>query len=148
MTPTQHANDASIQEYVINKNNCSSQLVAHIQQCPECQAKATAYALIISAIQEQPAPVFDFNVTELVMPQLPQLAPPVTAKKFPLLPVLLGAAVLLVIPVYFFLTSLQQPLPDDFYLSLYFLIPVALAVLTLHILETYKKHQKQLMTIQ
>lgn len=146
--PTQHPNDTDIQEYVTNKNGCSNQLVLHIQQCTGCQAKAAAYELIISAIQEQPAPVFDFNVTELVMPQLPQPAPPVAAKKFPLLPVLLGAAVLLVITVYFFLTSLQQPLTGDFYTCLYFLIPVALAVLTLHILETYKKHQKQLTTIQ
>jgi len=148
MKQAQHPDDASIQEYVTNKNGYNSRLAVHIQQCAICREKAAAYQLIISAIQEQPAHTFDFNVQELVMSQLPPSAPPVTTKKFLLLPVLLGAAVALIIPVYFFHTSLQQSLTGDVYLSLYFLIPVALAILALHILETYKKHQKQLTNIQ
>src|SRR5665648_252695 len=69
---TKHLSEAEIQQFALGKENCNSQTIDHIQSCETCLVKADTYKLIFTEIKVQPKPVFEFNLTDLVMNQLPQ----------------------------------------------------------------------------
>lgn len=66
-----HLNDAEIQQYVLEKTNCDIGIIEHIQHCTNCKIKAEQYNLLFEGIKQQGKPVFDFNLTDLVIAQLP-----------------------------------------------------------------------------
>jgi hypothetical protein len=144
----QHLTDEAIQEFATNRAGCSLQVIEHMQHCAVCLGKAAVYEQMASAIQAQAAPAFDFDVAALVMPQLPPPVPaPAAAKKLPLLPVLLAAPVVPAIPIYVFSRYTNVRISGNVWLTLYFLMPVALVILLLHVWESYKQYQKQLMAL-
>ena len=65
-----HATDNEIQEYILG-NISDSTVAEHIKNCRQCSEAATQYNRMFGAIKQQAAPTFDFNVTQLVMEQLP-----------------------------------------------------------------------------
>jgi hypothetical protein len=67
-----HLNDAEIQQYVLQKTNCGVDIIEHIQHCRNCKIKAEQYTLLFEGIKQQEKPVFDFNLADLVLEQLPQ----------------------------------------------------------------------------
>jgi hypothetical protein len=62
---SEHLSEEEIQEYVLNEQNNE-----HIQTCALCKAKVEAYQLLITAIEQEPPPVPDFDITDLVMAKL------------------------------------------------------------------------------
>jgi hypothetical protein len=67
----QHLSDADIQEFVLDKTECPSNLVSHMQYCPYCKEKAETYRILISGIKQERKPSFDFDLTSLVLNQIP-----------------------------------------------------------------------------
>jgi hypothetical protein len=67
-----HLTEEEMQQYVLDKAGCEQPVVEHMEHCAICQATAAAYHTLFAGIKEEPKAVFDFNVTELVMAQLPQ----------------------------------------------------------------------------
>jgi hypothetical protein len=79
---TAHPNDNEIQEYSLG--NMSDMVIAtHMDNCALCSAKAAQYRLIFAAVKQQPAPVFDFDVTALVMQQLPAAKTKHSSDRYP-----------------------------------------------------------------
>ena len=70
---TEHILELEIQQYALQKESCSIQIINHINSCEVCRAKSDVYKLLFTEIKEQPRPVFDFNLVDLVMNQLPEL---------------------------------------------------------------------------
>jgi len=68
---TKHLSEAEIQQFALGIGNCNTP-IDHIQSCETCRVKADNYKLIFTEIKLLPKPVFDFNLTDLVMNQLPQ----------------------------------------------------------------------------
>ncbi|HTQ65776.1 MAG TPA: hypothetical protein VMI12_13325 [Puia sp.] len=73
----QHLSDADIQQFVLDKTECASNLVSHMQYCPYCREKAETYLIIISGIKQESKASFDFDLTSLVLEKIPA-----TKKKF------------------------------------------------------------------
>ncbi|MGU3377529.1 hypothetical protein [Chryseobacterium sp. M5A1_1a] len=67
-----HLSETEIQQYVLNKADCDNAITEHILQCPKCQSEVEFYQLLFTEIKEIPNPVFDFDVADLVIKQLPQ----------------------------------------------------------------------------
>ena len=67
-----HLNDIEIQQYILEKANCDTDIVEHMQHCTNCEAKAAEYNLIFDEIQQQAKPIFNFNPADLVVAQLPK----------------------------------------------------------------------------
>jgi hypothetical protein len=65
-----HATDKEIQEFSLG-NIADPMLVEHIKNSSKCSEAAKQYNMMFEAIKQQAAPAFDFNVTQLVMEQLP-----------------------------------------------------------------------------
>ena len=77
-----HLNDIEIQQYVLGKENCDTEMVEHMQHCTNCAAKAAQYTLVFDGIEQQEKPVFNFNLADLVVAQLPKPQPKVANKKW------------------------------------------------------------------
>lgn len=65
-----HLSDEQIQEFVLHQPAVEPALQAHVQVCELCRSKVAAYELIIAAIEQQPAPALDFNISELVLSEI------------------------------------------------------------------------------
>ena len=70
-----HLTDEEIQQYVLDAHTCSEVLLKHIKHCEHCQQQALHYQLLFEGIEAQEKVVFNFDLTSLVMEQLPQTKP-------------------------------------------------------------------------
>ncbi len=68
----EHLTDDEIQQYVFEKTKCADEVIDHIQSCTTCKERAAQYSLLFEGIKQQEKPVFDFDLAELVIEQLPQ----------------------------------------------------------------------------
>jgi hypothetical protein len=69
-----HPTEEEIQAYSLN-TNCDTVISKHIAECKSCRLKATQYKAMFTAIKQEPYPSFEFNLTKLVMEQLPVTKP-------------------------------------------------------------------------
>lgn len=70
-----HLTEEQIQQYALDAQSCSGAITAHIQQCEHCQQQVIYYKVLIEGIETQEKAVFDFDIADLVMEQLPQPKP-------------------------------------------------------------------------
>ena len=70
-----HLTDEEIQEYVLDKSAVDKATSEHASTCEECKARVSDYQLLFAAIKQQPQPVFDFDLAELVMANYRQRNP-------------------------------------------------------------------------
>ena len=75
MTNT-HPNENEIQNYILDDSS-NSELFEHMLHCKNCSSKADQYKQLFAAIHRQEAAAFEFNLTKMVMEQLP-----LTSSKF------------------------------------------------------------------
>ena len=67
-----HINEIEIQQYVMCKDDCDIIIIEHINHCQKCKAEVEIYELLFAAIKKEPNPVFEFDIANLVMQQLPK----------------------------------------------------------------------------
>ena len=67
-----HINEKEIQQYVLAKDDCDINILEHINHCQKCKAEVEIYELLFAAIKEEPNPIFEFDLADLVMQQLPE----------------------------------------------------------------------------
>src|SRR5678810_1233381 len=68
---TKHLTDDEVQQYAVNKSSCEKRMAEHIHLCEECRTKVEVYQLLITGIKQQPQPAFDFDLSKMVLQQLP-----------------------------------------------------------------------------
>ena len=66
-----HLTDDEVQQYALDKPNCEKRIVDHIHLCEECRSKVEVYQLLIIEIKQQPQPAFDFDLSKMVLQQIP-----------------------------------------------------------------------------
>ena len=73
-----HLSEEDIQQFALAQQAGSSETAKHIQQCDSCRVKAEMYRALFADVDLLPQPAFGFDLTALVMDQLPQPAPKVS----------------------------------------------------------------------
>ena len=68
---TKHLTDDEIQMYALDDQGCEIKIIEHIKLCSQCKAWAEAYQLLFTGIKQQPEPSFNFDLSALVLAQLP-----------------------------------------------------------------------------
>ena len=66
-----HLTDDEVQQYAVDKSNCEKRIVDHIHLCEECRSKVEVYQLLITGIKQQSQPAFDFDLSKMVLQQIP-----------------------------------------------------------------------------
>lgn len=141
---TAHLTDAEIQLYIAEPENINDQLKIHVQDCENCQANIANYRWLFNGIQDQAKPRFDFDLTSLVLEQLPE-----PKRAFPWAAIMVsGFSVLLI----FFSAIFFWPIMDAVIRStpmvlLVSAVTAAVVILIFQALEMAKNHQKQIHTL-
>ena len=65
-----HLSAEALQQYILDKQGCTPENIAHMDSCPDCQAQVAAYTLLMVELSQQPPPVFGFDVSAVVMGRL------------------------------------------------------------------------------
>jgi len=68
---TTHLTEAELQLYVTDPEVLGAEQQLHVKGCASCQSKAANYALLFKSIQDTAKPAFDFDLSALVIEQLP-----------------------------------------------------------------------------
>lgn len=66
-----HLSEIDIQQIILDKEKCSAEEREHYNICDECKTEAAKYSRLFAAIKQQEKPVFDFDLTEMIMKELP-----------------------------------------------------------------------------
>ena len=67
-----HVNEIEIQQFVLNKDECEITVIEHIHHCQKCKTEVEIYELLFAEIKKEPNPVFECDIANLVMQQLPE----------------------------------------------------------------------------
>jgi hypothetical protein len=139
-----HPDDISIQQYALQQENCSEDIVGHMAQCDDCQLKAASYALLFTALKKQEKPSFDFNLSALVMEQIPRPKPsPAADNSFVFLMALMAIG-LLGIGGYLFKDIFVSSFPRLAPILTYLIITTVTSLLIFQGLDMYRKYQQQI----
>jgi len=143
---TEHLSEIEGQQYVLNKTNCERNIIEHIESCAECAAEAENYRLMFAAIKQQPKPVFDFDVSQLVLARLPQSKSSFSLNFlfYFLFAVALGSIGLL---AYVFRQYLLKIFTGILPMVMYMIITITVAILIFQGIEIYRKYQKQMRSL-
>ena len=138
-----HLTDDEVQQYVVDRQYCEVKIVEHIQFCEVCSAKVEVYQLMIKGIKQQPQPAFDFNLSELVVQQLPSPKEK-TSDRF-LLWVLLFIGIGFVGTIfYYFEGSFVYLFSGIAAIFIYLIIITALTIITGLFIAMYKKYDNEM----
>ncbi|HWK05872.1 MAG TPA: hypothetical protein VNS58_19660 [Puia sp.] len=142
-----HLSEAELQQYALDKANCGRGILEHLGLCAACRAEAAAYQQLFTTIKEQPKPVFDFDISTLVLAQLPEKKPVFTASGF-WGNVLIAVAIAVVgMSLYLFRKSLLNVMGNISAAFMYGIIAATLAVILYRVISMYKLYQKKIDTL-
>ena len=141
---TKHLSEAEMQQFALGIGNCTTPIIDHIQSCETCRIKADTYKLIFAEIKEQPKPVFDFNLTDLVMNQLPQPKQNTSFENVVLYITTVVSILITVFAIYFFGPFLSNALTDITPIVSYLVITTLASLLIFMCIDMFAKYSKQM----
>jgi hypothetical protein len=73
-----HLSENEIQLYITEGSIISEDLLTHLESCSACQTEISVYKSIFTEVKKQERPAFEFDLSELVMEQIPTMKPKVS----------------------------------------------------------------------
>jgi hypothetical protein len=139
-----HPSESEIQLYSLDRFACPPAVAEHIESCVDCLEELKGYQQVFSEITDTPKPVFDFNVSQLVLAQLPQPKPHISADRFIAGFLLVFAGCFIGIPVILFNHYIVNMFSGIAPFFIYAIICCAAGILLFKTTTLYKKYRKQL----
>jgi len=144
---TKHLSEVEIQQYTFEKGSCSTQIIDHIHLCEACRVKSDTYKLIFSVIKVQPKPVFDFNLTDLMMNQLPQPKPKTSFENIILYTTVVVSILIAGFAAYFFKSFLSNAFTGITPIVSYLVITTLASLLIFLGIDMKAKYNRQMKTL-
>lgn len=143
---TAHLTENEIQLYVAEPQAISQAQVTHIQGCAICRTKATNYELLFKGISDAPQPTFDFDLSALVLAQLPVV---VAKKAFPWATLLISflSVAIIVASICLFWTAIQAVMKVMPSIILSIAGTGVIVILAFQCIEMFKQHQKRIQAL-
>jgi len=138
-----HLTDDEVQQYAVDKPNSEKRIGEHIHLCEECRSKVEVYQLLITGIKQQPQPAFDFDLSKMVLQQLPSSKTSIANDNaliwiFGFMGIaFLGGAIYLFQSYFDLFEGIKM-------IFIYLIAITAITVLVYLIIEMYKKYQKEM----
>ncbi len=139
-----HPSEKEIHDFALDKSVRTTVLIDHIESCARCKAEVETYQYLFSEIKQSPQPAFDFDLSALVIPQLPHTQTGLSADRFIAGFLILFICCLIGIPVILFrqyILNMFSGIPSFF---IYAIIISAFIIVVINILDMYRKYQKQM----
>jgi hypothetical protein len=144
---TGHLSEMEIQQFAFDNSGCGKHIIEHMALCNECVAKATDYQLMFSEIKHLSKPVFDFDLSGLVLKQLPKTQPVGSQNFFFfyfIVTITMGA---IGVAAYIFRAYILRLFAGILPMAMYLMLLIFLAILVFQGIEMYKKYQKQMQNL-
>ena len=141
---TKHLTDEEIQLFAFDKENCEVRITEHIHFCSACKAKVETYQLLISGVRQQPQPAFDFDLSAVVLKQLPQQSPGGANDKLLTWIFIFICVGLIGAVFYFFRSFLNNMFKGIEGISIYLIVISAITIIAVLFIEMQKKYKKEM----
>ncbi len=136
-----HLSENEIQQYAIDRSDVDANIAEHIHECEMCRSKLANYQLLFEEIKSIPKPAFDFDLSTLVLKQLP-------VKKVKFSWGIIFVALLIIISATIFIDLFGRYFINLFKgistILLCLIITSALCVLIYQCLELFNNYKKQM----
>ncbi|HET6767333.1 MAG TPA: hypothetical protein VFH08_08040 [Chitinophagaceae bacterium] len=140
---TKHLTDDEVQQYVVGREHCEMSIVEHMHGCGECKWKAEIYQSVVTGIRQKPQPAFDFDLSDLVVRQLPSPKDRASDRVLFMVLIFIGIAAVGT-GIYFFERSFVYLFKGLAAIFIYLIILTALTVFTGLFIDMYKKYNKEM----
>jgi len=137
-----HLTDIDIQTFVLQKENCDIAIVEHIAQCDSCKMEVEQYKILFEEIKQQEQPIFDFDLSDLVMAQLPQ--PKHVFENTLIYSTVFATIIVMSIVFYFLRDNLLGMVKVITPIFIYLIITAALTLSIFLCIDMYMKFQKRM----
>ena len=135
-----HLTDDEVQQYVVDKQHCEVEIVEHIHLCEMCRAKVEVYQLMIKEIKQQPQPAFDFDLSKIVLQQLPSPSLKVSNDKL-LVWLFVSTGIAFLGGAIYFFQNYFDPFEGIRTISIYLIAITAIIVLAYLFIDMYNKYR-------
>jgi len=137
----EHLSEELLQIYAMDKSGCSPAQLDHAVTCSVCQERAALYALLFKEVKGLPKPAFDFDLSELVLTQLPQSR---NGFQFNTTLFYVLAICAIAIPCWLFKSYLLQLFSGIMPITISMLVMAVVLIFLFQGIEVYRKYQKLL----
>ena len=144
---TTHLTDEEIQQYALNDTANDARIIGHAYSCEQCKEKIKAYQLLITGIQQQQQPSFDFDLAEMIIAQLPAPAPKAAKENFLLYGFGIAAVVITCFALYYFRKYVAILFESITPVFIYLVITIVITLSVLLIADMYKHYKKKIHTL-
>jgi hypothetical protein len=138
---TAHLTETEIQLYVAEPGAISREQATHVEGCTLCRAKAANYALLFNGIHDAEKPAFNFDLSALVMEQLPA---PKSAFPWAAILVAIFSIALVAVSALFFSSAILELIGNASAVLLTVAAAGAVVVLAFLAIEMLKEHQTRM----
>jgi hypothetical protein len=142
----EHPSEAEMQEFALGETKNETSINAHIAICDECKAVVANYRLLFSAIGSEQKPVFEFNLSTLVLEKIQPANTEHSRDRF-IFYIGFGVIGLLGIGCYWYREFLSGLLIGFGSLFVYLLLTTAIIVLVFQCVDIYKRYQHKIKSL-
>ena len=139
-----HLTDDEVQLFVIDQQHCETRIVDHIHACKECKLKVGVYRTLITAIKQQPQPVFDFDLSASVVKQLPAAQTKTAGERSIVWALLFVSVGFLAGGAYYFRRYIASMFEGMAEILIYLIAISVVTVIAALVFDMYKKYQKEM----
>ena len=136
-----HLTEKEIQQYVLERENCESSIIEHINACEECKAELATYEYIFKEVRNLQKPVLDFDLPTLVMEQIEERKTNCPRTGVSIYSISTLSIIFLIL---IFLKYVVPVFSQFTTIGAWLIITTALIIVVFHSFESYKKYQNQM----
>jgi hypothetical protein len=138
-----HITDDEVQLFILDRQQCEARIVEHIHACEECKIKAAVYRSLITGIKQQPEPAFEFDLSALVLDQLPSPKQKISDRTLLLILIFVGVS-LFGATAYYFQASFAFLFAGLSSIFVYLIMITVVTVLVGLLIDMFKKYNKEM----
>ena len=136
-----HLTDDEVQQYAVDKQHCEVEIVEHIHFCEVCSAKVEVYQMMIKGIKQQPQPAFDFDLSKMVLQQLPSPVTKVSNDKL-FVWLFVSTGIIFIGGSLYFFQSYFDLFESMRTISIYLIAITAITILAYLFIDMYNKYRQ------
>ena len=136
-----HLTDDEVQQYAVDTQHCEAEIVEHIHSCAVCSAKVEVYQLMIKGIKQQPQPAFDFDLSKMVLQQLPSPVTKVSNDKL-FVWLFVSTGIIFIGGSLYFFQSYFDLFESMRTISIYLIAITAITILAYLFIDMYNKYRQ------
>lgn len=139
-----HLSDFDIQRFAFELSDCKTEIVSHINTCELCKQKADNYGSISDSIKVQPEPVLEFDLSALVLAQLPTMSKKESAYNYFIYFLMALSTLVVVGALLYFKEAIVGLFANTSAIPTSFIVSTCLLILTVIGIDTFRSFHKKM----